>query len=120
MILADSRGRKGLTRARRVDCAGPSDDRRPERDLERASGRYACTAVTSRVVNADGDKAYGVTGYPYRAVVHVPHRRAHVLQGGRTRRRGQPVHAQPHAGPARLHGLSALSRPGAWPAPPRR
>ena len=68
-ILADSRGRKGLNPAKRVQCAGPPDDRRPERNLDRASGRYACTAVTARVINADGERAYGVTGYPYRAVV---------------------------------------------------
>jgi len=68
-ILADSRGRRGLNRARRVQCAGPPGDRAPQRDLDRPSGRYSCTAVTARVVNADGDRAYGVTGYPYRAVV---------------------------------------------------
>jgi len=68
-ILADSRGRRGVNRASSVQCAGPPDDRRPERDLDRASGRYACTAVTARVLNADGDRAYGITGYPYRAVV---------------------------------------------------
>ena len=67
-ILADSRGRRGLHRARSVQCAGPPDDRRPERDLDRASGRYACTAVTAHLVNGDGEKT-GVTGYPYRAVV---------------------------------------------------
>ncbi len=68
-ILADSRHRRGVNPARRVQCAGPPGDRRPERSLARASGRYACTAVTARVINADGDRAYGVTGYPYRAVV---------------------------------------------------
>ena len=68
-VLADSRGRRGLTRAKRVECAGPPGDRRPERQLDRASGRYACTAVTSAVVNANGNASYGVTGYPYRAVV---------------------------------------------------
>jgi hypothetical protein len=68
-VLTDSRGRPRTTRARRVDCIGPVGDRRPERDLARVSGRYACTAVTSAVVNADGDRAYGVTGYPYRALV---------------------------------------------------
>lgn len=68
-ILADSRGRRGLTRARRVDCRGPSDQRAQERALDQRSGRFACTAVTSRVVNADGNTSYGVTGYPYRAVV---------------------------------------------------
>jgi len=68
-ILADSRGRRGLNRARSVRCSGPPDEPRPERELTRPSGRYSCTAVTARVVNADGNKAYGFTGYPYRAVI---------------------------------------------------
>ena len=25
--------------------------------------------MTARVINADGNRAYGVTGYPYRAIV---------------------------------------------------
>jgi len=60
-ILADSNGRRGLNRARRVECTLG--------DRQGQVGRYGCTAVTARVINADGDKAYGVTGYPYRAVV---------------------------------------------------
>jgi hypothetical protein len=60
-ILADSNSRRGLNRARRVDCT--LGDRRGQ------VGRYSCTAVTARVINADGDRAYGITGYPYRAVV---------------------------------------------------
>ncbi len=68
-ILTDSRGRRGVNRAKRVQCAGPPGDAEPERDLGRPSGRYSCTAVTARVINADGDRAYGITGYPYRAVV---------------------------------------------------
>ena len=68
-ILTDSRGRRGLNRARAVRCAGPPGDRRPERDLDRNSGRYSCTAITARVIIGDGERAYGVTGYPYRAVV---------------------------------------------------
>lgn len=60
-ILADSNERRGLNRARRVEC------RSGERNAR--VGRYACTAVTANVINADGERAYGVTGYPYRAVV---------------------------------------------------
>ena len=60
-ILADSNSRRGLNRARRVQCT--LGDRRGQ------VGRYSCTAVTARVINADGNKAYGITGYPYRAVV---------------------------------------------------
>jgi hypothetical protein len=71
-ILADSRGRRGLTRAKRVQCRGPSDEPPAERALSQSSGRYACTAVTSRVVNADGNTSYGITGYPYRAVITFP------------------------------------------------
>ena len=68
-ILSDSRGRRGLSRARAVQCAGPPGDRRPERDLDRNSGRYSCTAITGRIIRAVGERASGVTGYPYRAVV---------------------------------------------------
>ena len=60
-ILVDSNGRRGLSRARRVECTLG--------DRKQHVGRYSCIAVTARVINADGDRAYGVTGYPYRAVV---------------------------------------------------
>ena len=63
-ILADANGRRGLNRARRVECT--VGERTP------SIGRYACTAVTANVVNADGEKAYGITGYPYRALVRFP------------------------------------------------
>jgi hypothetical protein len=60
-ILTDSNHRRGLNPARRVECTLGARTRQV--------GRYSCTAVTARVVNADGDAAYGITGYPYRAVV---------------------------------------------------
>jgi len=63
-ILADSNSRRGLNRARRVECT--LGERRGQ------VGRYSCTAVTANVVNADGEKAYGITGYPYRALVRFP------------------------------------------------
>ena len=63
-ILADSRARPGATRARRVSCTGEPGHSGPTR-------RFACTAVTSDVANAN-DSGRGVIGYPYRAVVNGP------------------------------------------------
>jgi hypothetical protein len=67
-IATDVRGRPGdLSPVRRVECESPDPASAPRR-------RYACTAVTSDVANAD-DTGRGVIGYPYRAVVDARVRR---------------------------------------------
>ncbi len=61
-ILSDVRARPGTNPVRRVEC------RSPDQANARAR-RYACTAVTSDIVSANGGR--GVVGYPYRALVRT-------------------------------------------------
>jgi hypothetical protein len=69
-LSTDSNARPGATRARRTACRGNNERGSgppPERDLAVATGRYACTAITSIVLGSNG--ARGQVGYPYRAKV---------------------------------------------------